>query len=93
MLLGGQTPTIWRLDVREDANDCGLFVSAAGPSRWWPGGRGGSRRLGHYIAAGGLRAHHWSTSDDIAASRQWRAVRIMLLFFAVWVVFRFIPCE
>ena len=93
VLSGGQAPTIWRLDVREDSNDCGIFVSASAPAGWWPGRTGARRRLGHYIAAGGMRAHRWSTADDVAISRRWLAVRIMLALAAVWLTFRFVPCE
>jgi hypothetical protein len=89
----GRAPTIWRLDVREDSNDGGAFVSTAASARWWPGRKGSRQRLGHYISAGGLRQHRWSTADDVATSRQWLAVRIMLAFVAVWLIFRFVPCE
>lgn len=84
-------PTIWRLDVREDSNDGGVFVATTMPSRWWPERQGSRQRLGHYITAGGMRAHYWSTVDDIASNRQWRAIRIMLTLAAIWLLFWFIP--
>jgi hypothetical protein len=93
VLSGGRTPIIWRLDVREDSNDCGVFASSAPSAGWWPGRKGSRQRLGHYITAGGMREHHWATADESATRRQWLAIRIMAALAAVWVVFRFIPCE
>jgi hypothetical protein len=77
--------------VREDTNDSGLFVAlAVAPSR--RGDALASRhRLGHYISAGGMRAHRWSSADDLAQRRRSHAVRIMLALAALWLTFRFVP--
>ena len=82
-------PVAWRLEVREDTNDRGMFLTDfANPSR-----RGPSARLANYISAGGMRDLRPGRHADCDADRRWFVIRFALLLLLFWLFFLFVPCR
>lgn len=89
VLLGGGAPRAWRLEMREDSNDRGMFVFSARERRE----RRRAQRIGYYMFAGGMRQHAHSGADTLQTLRKRAAVRIMLALAALWLAFRWLPLD
>ncbi|MEI8242493.1 MAG: hypothetical protein WCI17_04440 [bacterium] len=87
-LRGPPRPVAWRLDVREDTNDRGMFL----PDRSVRSQRGPSVRLASYISAGGMRDLRPGRQADINIERRQSVIRFALLLLALWLIFFFVPC-
>lgn len=89
VFVGGPGPAAvtWRLDVREDAAGREQFFR----KRKRPGMERGRLKLFHYISAGGMRQLRRTTADDIAEDRRRSFLVFLVLLFAVWLVFYFLP--
>lgn len=85
----GHNSFAWRLNLPEDSNDRGMFLPEGGRS----GRLGRRRRLFHYIAAGGLRQTRVHRPNRPAEAGQAVVMRLFLLLIALWVIFRFVPCD
>jgi hypothetical protein len=86
-LRGRPQPVAWRLEVREDGNDRGMFLPLETSGR-----RGARRRLIGYISAGGLRDLQPSRQAE-TEDQQRRRVAVLALGLALfWLVFRLVPC-
>jgi hypothetical protein len=86
-------PIHWRLDMREDSNDSGWFARSHRNSNSAKTHRSISKRLDHYISAGGMRSHRRTKADDLATRRQRLAIAIMFFIVAIWLIFRFLPLD
>jgi hypothetical protein len=90
VFVGGEavrTGISWRLDVREDARGQKHFFS----KRKRPGPERARPKLFHYISAGGMRQLRRTTVDDMIEDRRRSFLVFLILFFAVWLVFYFMP--
>ena len=87
-LRGPPRPVVWRLEVREDSNDRGMFL----PDFMYHARRGPSIRLANYISAGGMRDLQPSRHADADASRRQFVIRFALFLLAFWLFFLFAPC-
>lgn len=76
-----------RLDVREDAHGNKHFFS----KRKRPNQERSRPKLFHYISAGGLRQLRRTTFDDLAEDRRRSFLFFLVLLFAIWLVFYFLP--
>ncbi len=85
----GHNSFAWRLSLPEDSNDRGMFLPEGGRSSR----QVKRRRLFHYIAAGGLRQTRVHRPDRPLEAGQSLVMRLFLLLVAVWVLFRFVPCD
>ena len=88
-LRGPPRPVSWRLEVREDANDRGMFL----PNLTSHAQRGPSARLANYISAGGMRDLRPGRHADADASHRQFFIRFALCLLAFWLVFLFLPCR
>ena len=88
-LRGPPRPVVWRLDVREDTNDRGMFLT----DQSYRHSRGTTVRLGDFISAGGMRALQPGRHADLDASRRQFVVRLALFLLVFWLIFLFVPCE
>lgn len=88
-LRGPPHPVVWRLDVREDTNDRGMFL----PDLSYHPPRSTSARLGSFISAGGMRALQPGYHAELNAARRQFVIRCALLLLAFWLIFYFVPCE
>jgi hypothetical protein len=81
-------PVNWRLDVRADSNDRGMFLTNtfSAPSRY------PATRLVSYISAGGLRTLQPGRFADRDARNRQRFIRFALCLLIIWLIFLFIPC-
>ncbi len=77
----------WRLDVREDALGNKHFFS----KRKRPGFERARPKLFHYISAGGMRQLRRTSVDDLIEDRRRSFLFFLVLAFAVWLVFYFLP--
>jgi hypothetical protein len=81
-------PTYWRLEVRADSNDRGMFLSDS----FAASSRPHSTRLVNYISAGGMRTLQPGRFADRDARNRQRFVRLALGLFIIWLIFLLIPC-
>ena len=88
-LRGQPRPVVWRLEVREDTNDRGMFLSHS-TGRF---SRSTSARLGSFISAGGMRTLRPGRYADLNARRRQFVIRLSLLLLTFWLIFLFVPCE
>ena len=91
VFVGGEAARVsvsWRLDVREDARGNKQFFS----KRKRPGLERARPKLFHYISAGGLRQLRRTSVDDLIEDRRRSFLFFLVLVFAVWLVFYFLPC-
>lgn len=87
-LRGPPRPVVWHLEVREDTNDRGMFLSDLTSHP----GYGPSIRLANYISAGGMRDLQPSRHADSDASRREFVINLALFLLAFWLLFLFVPC-
>ena len=87
-LRGRPQPVAWRLEVREDGNDRGMFLPPE--SRGRRGAR--SRRLIGYISAGGMRDLQPSRQAEVEDRRRRFVAGLSLALALFWLVFRLAPC-
>ena len=87
-LRGPPRPVAWRLEVREDTNDRGMFL----PSRTRPSHYGPSVRLASYISAGGMRDLQPSRHADVDANRRNFVIQLGLGLLILWLTFLWLPC-
>lgn len=87
-LRGPPRPVSWRLEVREDTNDRGMFL----PGITFPARRSTSARLANYISAGGMRDLQPGRHADIDASHRQFFIRFALFLLAFWLFFLLAPC-
>ena len=88
-LRGPPRPVSFRLDVREDRNDRGMFLSDSSRSTYG----GPSARLANYISAGGMRDLQPSRHADLDASHRLFVIRLGLGLLVFWLLFFFLPCR
>ena len=82
-------PVAWQLEVREDANDRGMFL----PDATCHGHLGHSVRLASYISAGGLRDLRPGRHAESDARRRLLILRFALGLLIFWLIFFFVPCR
>ena len=90
VFVGGEAarPSVsWRLDVREDPSGNKQFFS----KRKRPGPERGRPKLFHYISAGGMRQLRRTSFDDLVEDRRRSFLAFLVVVFAVWLVFYFLP--
>lgn len=87
-LRGRPTPVNWRLDVRADSNDRGMFV---GGLAGWRGSSG--NRLITYISAGGIRDLRPSRQADRDERHRRFVVAFGWTLLVLWLLFLFVPCH
>ena len=87
-LRGPPRPVAWRLEVREDTNDRGMFL----PDLTCHPPCGPSIRLANYISAGGMRDLRPGRHADLDASRRQFVIQFALFLLAFWLFFFFVPC-
>jgi hypothetical protein len=85
--MSARVPMSWRLDVREDERGNKHFFS----KRKRPGLERNRPKLFHYISAGGMRQLRRTSADDWAEDRRRSFLVFLVLLFAVWLVFYFLP--
>jgi hypothetical protein len=77
----------WRLDVRADSNDRGMFLAGT-----FATSRHTSTRLANYISAGGLRTLQPGRFADRDARNRQHFIRFALCLLIIWLIFLLIPC-
>ena len=82
-------PVTWRLEVREDTNDRGMFLCEPGRAASY----GTSVRLANYISAGGMRDLQPGRMTDRDATRRQFVIRLALFLLTFWLTFLLLPCE
>ena len=82
-------PVAWRLEVREDANDRGMFL----PDATCRGRSGHSIRLASYISAGGMRDLRPGRHAEDDARRRRLLLRFAVALLTFWLIFLFVPCR
>lgn len=90
-LRGSRQPVAWRLDVRVDSNDRGMFLPRDDRGCWW--GMHRQRRLIGYIAAGGMRDLQPSRHADLDERRRRLFITFALLLLSGWLAFLLLPCN
>jgi len=81
-------PVAWRLEVREDTNDRGMFL----PDFTSHAHYGPSIRLANYISAGGMRDLRPGRHADLEADHRRFVIRLALFLLAFWLLFLLVPC-
>lgn len=82
-------PVTWRLEVREDSNDRGMFLPESGRATY----SGASVRLANYISAGGMRDLQPGRLADRDAIRRQFVIRLALVLLTFWLTFLLVPCD
>ena len=88
-LQGPPRPVAWRLEVREDAQARGMFMTTDLASQ---AGYGSANHLASYISAGGMRDLRPGRHSDANASRRRFVIQLALFLLAFWLTFLLVPC-